>query len=583
MKKFISIFSIFILSLVLIGCNTAISNPTTLSTLPDTTTSQLSTLPSTTESSLPTTISTTTSQISTTTVPPTTSIFTTTTTVAPTTTTTVAPTTTTTTTLAPTTTTTTTLPPTTSQPITTTTQTPTTLSPLQTIEIYSVNDIHGLAYMDSTNFNNALSGFSKLGNFLNNQKNMGKDAIFIANGDILQGSALSNYYYGLPMIEALNAMQFDGFVLGNHEFDWGIDKVENYKDGNSENGEANYPFLAANIVSKDTGEPMPWTVPYIIKQFGDVKVGVIGVIGDVYNSISPSRVEDYIFLPYVDVVREYTHYLRTQQGVDIIIVSVHGYELARNQEIASYRGDYLVDAILNGHTHSSISQYIDRTGTRMPYVQTSASATSTLAKITLVFNHDTKSVTSATAQILGTGSFGSEDPQVRLILDVFSSDETYISFISEVLSQSVVFANTSSLATWGASVIRDYMGVDIGIINSGGFRKGIPLGNFTMGFFVEVYPFDNYIKTVELSGAAIINLYASSSLIFDDKFNVSTIVSSQMYTVAAVDYVFDQTKYPFLTGQNPTLTSILMRDLLVQDLRNSNGTFNPNTGTSYPQ
>ncbi|MDZ4197602.1 MAG: bifunctional UDP-sugar hydrolase/5'-nucleotidase [Candidatus Izemoplasmatales bacterium] len=577
MKKFISIFSIFILSLVLIGCNTSLGTTTTSITSQDITTFQVSTLPSSTNSSIPTSIFTTTSSITTSSVPPTTSIFTTTT---PTTTSTP---TTTTTTPATTTTTQTTTTSQTTVPITTTTQTQTTKSPLQTIEIYSVNDIHGLAYMDSTNFNNAISGFAKLGNFLNNQKNMGKDAIFIANGDILQGSALSNYYYGLPMIEALNAMQFDGFVLGNHEFDWGIDKVENYKDGNAENGEANYPFLAANIVSKATGEQMPWTVPYIIKQFGDVKVGVIGVIGDVYNSISPSRVEDYIFLPYVEVVREYTHYLRTQQGVDIIIVSVHGYELSRNQEIASYRGDYLVDAILNGHTHSSISQYIDRSGTRMPYVQTSASATSTLAKITLVFNHDTKSVTSATAQILGTGSFGSEDPQVRLILDVFASDETYVAFISEVLSQSVVFANTSSLATWGASVIRDYMGVDIGVINSGGFRKGIPLGNFTMGFFVEVYPFDNYIKTVELSGAAIINLYASSSLIFDDKFNVSTIVSSQMYTVAAVDYVFDQTRYPFLTGQNPTLTSILMRDLLVQDLRNSNGTFNPNTGTSYPQ
>ncbi|MCK7488373.1 MAG: hypothetical protein MZU97_24905 [Bacillus subtilis] len=36
----------------------------------------------------------------------------------------------------------------------------------------------------------------------------------------------------MPIIESLNAMQFDAFVLGNHEFDWGIDKIANYKDGN---------------------------------------------------------------------------------------------------------------------------------------------------------------------------------------------------------------------------------------------------------------------------------------------------------------------------------------------------------------
>jgi len=486
-----------------------------------------------------------------------------------------------TTTLESTTTTTTTLPETTTTTTTTEVVTTTQQTRYQTIEIYSVNDLHGLAYYDSTNFQNSISAYAKLGRYVLNQQARTPNTLFIANGDILQGSAFSNYYYGLPMIESLNAMNFDAFVLGNHEFDWGIDKIENYKDENPENGEANYPFLAANIVNKITKEPMPWTQPYLIKTFGDLKVGVIGLIGDVYTSIAPARVAEYEFLDYVSVARDYTYHLRVNEGVDIVIVSIHGYDIGRNQELASYRGDYLIDAVINAHTHSNVSQYITRTDTRMPYVQTNATTQNALGKITLTFDHQEQKVSEAYVQLIGMSSFSTEDAYLRSVLDTFANDPTYIAFTTEVLSQNLAYANTSTLAVWGASVIRDYMQVDVGILNSGGFRKAIPVGPITMGFLVEVYPFDNYMKIVDLTGAQLIYLAQSSSLIFDDSFDVEAINPEQVYRVATVDYVFDQDRYPFLTGDNIELTDLLLRNLLIQDLRNSNNQFNAFSGTSY--
>lgn len=477
--------------------------------------------------------------------------------------------------------TTTTTSPTTTLPSTTELLTTTTPVRYQTIEIFSVNDLHGLAYFDSSNFQNAISAYAKLGRYILAQQARTTNTLFIANGDILQGSAFSNYYYGLPMIESLNAMNLDAFVIGNHEFDWGIDKIENYKDQNPDNGEANYPFLAANIVNKTTKEPMPWTQPYLIKTFGDVKVGVIGLIGDVYTSIAPSRVAEYEFLDYVTVARQYTYHLRVNEGVDIVIVSVHGYDISRNQELASYRGDYLIDAVINAHTHSNVSQYINRTDTRMPYVQTNATTTNAIGKITLTFDLQERRISEAFVQLIGMSSFSTEDSYVRAVLDTFANDPTYVAFTTEVLSQNTAYANTSTLAVWGASVIRDYMQVDIGILNSGGFRKAMPLGPITMGFLVEVYPFDNYMKIVNLTGAQIIHLAQTSSLIFDDSFQVSAINSTQMYRVATVDYVFDQDRYPFLSGQNIELTDILLRNLLIQDLRKSNNQFNAFNGTSY--
>lgn len=468
---------------------------------------------------------------------------------------------------------------TTSQP----SETTTTAERFKTIEILTLNDVHGFSYIDSTNFAMGMSIWAKMAQYIDNQRALGKNILTIANGDMLQGSALSNYYYGLPIIESLNAMQFDAFVLGNHEFDWGIDKIANYKDGNPDNGEADYPFLAANIVDKVTLEPMPWTVPYVIKDYDGVKVAVLGLIGDVYTSIAPSRVADYVFLDVVEQASIWTHHLRTVEHADIVVVSIHGYNSSDNSEIASFRGDYLVDAIVNGHTHSNLSQTISRTGAPLPYVQTSASGTNLMGKITLQFDTLTRTVTGAGATLLGSVSFGGvESPAVKQILNVFSSDEVFLSFINEQLTVVERYSSTSTLAVWGASVIRDYMGVDVGVLNSGGFRKALPAGVLTMGFLVEVYPFDNYIKTVEMTGAMLIQLKNSSSLIFDDRFDVNAIDPMATYTVAAVDYVFDQDRYNFLQGDNIVQTTILMRDLLVNDLFNSQGSFDPLNGTSFP-
>jgi 2',3'-cyclic-nucleotide 2'-phosphodiesterase (5'-nucleotidase family) len=230
-----------------------------------------------------------------------------------------------------------------------------------------------------------------------------------------------------------------------------------------------------------------------------------------------------------------------------------------------------------------MSQTISRSGAPLPYVQTNASGTNLMGKITLQFDTVTRTVTSASAMLLGSVSFGSiESAAVKQLLNVFSQDATFLSFINEQLTNVQRYAGTATLGLWGASVIRDYMGVDVGVLNSGGFRKGIPTGPLSMGFLVEVYPFDNYIKTVEMTGAMLIHLKNTSSLIFDDKFNVNQINPLATYTVAAVDYVFDQDRYSFLQGNNIVQTTILMRDLLVNDLRNSGGSFNADNGTSFP-
>lgn len=484
---------------------------------------------------------------------------------------------------------------TTSSGTTTTTTASTTASSRQTVEIYAVNDLHGTAY-------SSFDTFSRMAAYLKNRQAVSPNTLILASGDMFQGTALSNYYRGRPIVEILNAAGFDAFTLGNHEFDWGIDQIAVYRDGNPDNGELAGPVLAANIVNKTTHEPMSWTQPYFVYETNGLRIGVIGVIGDVINSISASRVADYEFTDALAAVAQYAPILHVQEDCDLVVVSMHGYSSSVNLSIAGLSGDSQVDAVLNGHTHQNQYEVIpDETAAGMPCVQVSGneSSGSLLAKIVLVYDTSLSRVVTATPSLIGEISLGSSDPVADDIIEEYSTDPAYVAFISEVLATTTVSLNRYSdeLQKWGASVVRDYAGVDFGMINAGGFRVSLSSGEQTMGDLVVLYPFDNYIKTCELTGAQLTSFYLSVlqhgyDVVWDDSVSYADGVLSKdgvpvnlaaYYTVGAVDYIFDKTNYAFLSGRNVTTTELLMRDLLAADLRNTDGFFNPANGTSYGQ
>ncbi|MBU1144698.1 MAG: 5'-nucleotidase C-terminal domain-containing protein [Firmicutes bacterium] len=451
----------------------------------------------------------------------------------------------------------------------------------ETIDLYSINDYHGGAYSD-------LSDFYEMSEFLYNQKAT-NEAVIMATGDMFQGTALSNYYYGLPFVKAFNYIGLDAFTIGNHEFDWGIDIIKNYADSDLENGEADYPFLAANIVYKDTQEMLPWTTPYKVVTVKGVKVGIIGIIGDVIGSISASKVSNIEFLDQADTVYQYAEILRTTEDCDIVVASIHDYNSSMNEEIAGFTGVHLVDAIFNGHTHTDVASFISRTGVRMPYAQVSSKYFSLIAKISLVYDFQSESVISAESYIIGTSVLGDENAYVNQLINVFADDEDYVDYVTEVLAiadDSIDTESKNDLANWAATVIKDYLELDFGVLNYSGVRKQIYPGEITMGDLVEVMPFDNYIKTVYLTGETILDLMNDDYLAFNyhpDTF----LVASQLYKVGVVDFVFDMVddygnpSFDFAYGENIVTTTVLIRNLLAEDLRNTTGDFDPINGTSY--
>ena len=92
-----------------------------------------------------------------------------------------------------------------------------------TANFFFINDNHGRLIDDN------LNGFSRIASALNKATSDYGEHIKIANGDIFQGTYISNTYYGKPMVDCLNYLNFDAFVIGNHEFDWGAKYIAENK------------------------------------------------------------------------------------------------------------------------------------------------------------------------------------------------------------------------------------------------------------------------------------------------------------------------------------------------------------------
>jgi len=451
------------------------------------------------------------------------------------------------------------------------------------INLFSINDFHGGAYSD-------IQMISNISAYLNAFEG---HQIALSNGDIFQGTAISNYYHGQVLVDALNLGGFDGFVIGNHEFDWGIDVIGQYRDGEESNGELNHPVLAANIVHEDTQEPLDFTQPYIIEEVEGVRVGIIGLIGLLENSIAASRLDNILFLDPVDTAATYARILREDFDVDIVAVYIHDTS-ERNHEYAALSGLERIDAMFNAHNHRYETTYIRRDGMDMPYAQMNNDDVS-LVHIQLIYDTSASEIFGFSIDGIENYQMHMTDPLVDDIIYEYANDQTYLSFINEVLTESQGYYDRDDLAKWGASVIRDYAGVDIGATNAGGFRVSMNPGELTMGELITIYPFDNVIKTSRMTGQQILDFYLEiesygSDVVFDDgviynqdtetlEINGRPIDLQQYYTVGAVDYIFDKNYYDFIEGTDIRQTIYYMRDLLAMDLRHATNGFNPYHGT----
>lgn len=454
------------------------------------------------------------------------------------------------------------------------------------LQILSINDLHGFIVQDEY----GLNGISNLSYKINSirEENDVDDVLLLANGDMFQGTAVSNMTKGKLVIDCMNMIEFDMMGIGNHEFDWGIEEILKYFDGDIGNGEADFPLLNANIYNKadntllaiDNGN----VCEYKIVDKNGLKVCLISYGGDYGSSIESSKIEDYrIDTDITNSVNNICKALKEQGLCDVVVVNVHygsgnknveDYYI--NKELARLKcanGAYVVDAVINGHTHQPYYGIIERDGVGMPVVQ-AASYNEYLGNISLSIDMETKEVYASNVKLIDISNETNYDYELESYLDLAISD---LELTNLCCAGETVYYK-SSLQNWIGSVGLSITGADVYVSNTGGIRTN---GNITRGEYVnvadvwEISPFDNNIMLVEVEYSKIKTLLSSNSVYYSSKVPLQY---GQIYTFAIDNYVYGFSQMDNVRSDKDIDTGLIIRDYLIEDLSirgNMNIDFNP--------
>ncbi len=419
------------------------------------------------------------------------------------------------------------------------------------LTIMHTNDVHGHHEPQR----NGDGGAARLATVVQQIRAEGGNSLLLDAGDRFTGTLFHVQHRGQDSVQIMNAIGYDAFVLGNHEFNEGSEKLAEFVQG------LDLPTVSANIDFSADPYLAGQVAPTVVLDVGGESIGIIGLTTPETVVLNlPSK--DLVFHENLaEITQEQVDNL-SAQGIDKIIVLSHlGY--APDLEVAQAVSG--VDIVVGGHTNTFLSNDYSGALGGYPTVLESASG-----EPVLVVQADTKTIYLGRLDVEfdGAGVLTDWDGDAILLSRYISPDPELSDIIAdlaapiaELTSQPV---GETAMALTGTSprlcrieecllgnVITDAVledtGVDIVLQNGGGIRADIDEGPVSLGEVLNVLPFGNLISTFELTGADVLAALENGvgRVQVDDSGNpVVDGASGRFLQVAGLRFTFDATQEP---------------------------------------
>jgi 2',3'-cyclic-nucleotide 2'-phosphodiesterase (5'-nucleotidase family) len=233
------------------------------------------------------------------------------------------------------------------------------------ISIVGLNDFHGQLEPTTLAFdgiNQTVGGGAFLATMFDEElASLPGPGLILAAGDNVGASPPNSLLLeDKPAIDVENAWGLDATSYGNHEFDYGVERLLMHQE------RAHFPFLATNIVETATGRAPPWVTPSKVFTVNGVQVGVIGAeLKNTPELVSAGATAGLSFLDEAPRIKAESERLR-KLGVKVQVVVIHqGTNIGTNRignaagvpwegpilDIADALQRTTVDAMIVGHTH----------------------------------------------------------------------------------------------------------------------------------------------------------------------------------------------------------------------------------------
>jgi 2',3'-cyclic-nucleotide 2'-phosphodiesterase (5'-nucleotidase family) len=412
---------------------------------------------------------------------------------------------------------------------------------LAVITVIGTNDVHGELVAQSDR--GGITTFSGYVNAVRQARATDGGLLLVDAGDMWQGTLESNLNEGYSVVEAYNAMGYAAAAIGNHEFDFGPLGPKTIPDTDSDDpqgalqaraAKADFPLLAANLIDASTGEMVEWdnVQASAVVQRAGVLIGVIGVLTESTPATTiAANVRNVRIAPLAASIEEQAKALRLAGASLVVVVAHAGSRCAEFDNpldtsscwmdgeimrVAQALSAGLVDHIVAGHVHQGIAHEVNGIAVTASYSNTRA------------FSRVDFTIDRTSGQVVDKRIY----PPQRIV-----AGETYEG--REVIPDANVVAIAERAADMAARRRAEPLGVvldtpashrsrpesplgnlvtdavlqmndaDISIHNVwGGIRAELPEGELTYGDVFRMFPFDNRVSIIELTGAELRSIVA---------------------------------------------------------------------------
>lgn len=372
--------------------------------------------------------------------------------------------------------------------------------------ILHTNDTHSII---EPYFDNNLGGVARRKALIDSVRNVEQNVLLVDAGDAMQGSLYFTLFEGEVEKKVMNELVYDIQILGNHEFDNGMDKLRAYVSG-----------LDADLISTNydlsSTALNPYFKPYVVKSIGSRRIGFIGINIDPHGLIDSVKCVGVGYLDPFKSANAVAWYLKKIVKVDAVVAITHiGYnERDGVSDVKLAESTENIDVIIGGHSHTLINPALENSrqlrfknvnGHDVLVAQTGKYGAN-VGEIVIDFANNTinSKIHSVTSRF--------DDKLDEGILQVIAPYKGPVDSICnfQVGKASGAFDRKSSLLNWMADFVYTDAKrltdekIDLSLVNAGGVRSSWPKGAITKGGIMQSFPFDNYEVVLEISGANLI-------------------------------------------------------------------------------